>query len=72
MKYIFKLNNLGCVSCADKMERKIKKINGISLASIDFMTQKLLVEADSTQIEDIKTKIAAVIKKIEPDCTIAI
>lgn len=72
MKYIYKLKNLGCASCADKMERNIKKINGISLAAIDFMNQKLLVDADSSQIDDINIKIAAVIKKIEPDCSIVI
>jgi len=72
MKYIYKLKNLGCASCADKMERNIKKINGISMAAIDFMAQKLLIDADSSRIDDINIKIAAVIKKIEPDCTIVI
>lgn len=72
MKYIYKLKNLGCASCADKMERNIKKINGISQVAIDFMSQKLLIETDSLQIDDLNNKIAAVIKKIEPDCSIVI
>ena len=45
MRRIFKLENLGCASCAAKMERAIEKIKGVKEVSVSFMTQRLTVEA---------------------------
>lgn len=72
MKYIYKLKNLDCAACADKIERGIKKINGINDTVVDFMTQKILIDADSSKIDEINVKISAVIKNIDPDCLLVI
>ena len=45
MKKKFKLADLDCANCAQKMEDAIKKIEGVENASVSFMMQKLTVEA---------------------------
>lgn len=70
MKKVYRLQNLDCANCAAKMERSIAKIEGIESVSISFMAQKLTLEFREEHFEDIKTKMVAIIKKIEPDCEI--
>lgn len=45
MKKKFKLENLDCAHCAQKMEDEINKLEGVK-ASISFMAQKLTLEAE--------------------------
>ena len=70
MRKVFKLENLDCANCAAKMEDAIKKIDGVQSASMRFMTQKLVIEADESDMEEILDRAVAVCKKIEPDMTI--
>ena len=44
MKKKFKLIDLDCANCAAKMEEAIKKIDGVTDASVSFMTQKSLMK----------------------------
>ena len=46
MKKKFKLQDLDCANCAAKMEDLIKKIDGVNDASVSFMTQKMMVDAE--------------------------
>ncbi|MEF2655231.1 MAG: cation transporter [Eggerthellaceae bacterium] len=70
MRKVFKLDNLDCANCAAKMEEAIKKIDGVQSASMRFMTQKLVIEADESQMDAILDQAAEVCRKIEPDMTI--
>jgi len=70
VKKVFKLEYLGCANCAAKMERAINKIDGVNSATVNFITQKLIVESDDQEFDDIIKLIQKVVKKIEPDCTI--
>ncbi|MEF9954936.1 MAG: cation transporter [Clostridium sp.] len=70
MKKKFKLTDLDCANCAAKMENAIKKIPGVSDASVSFMTQKLTVEAEDSRFDDIMKEVVSICKKIEPDCMI--
>ena len=45
MKKTFKLDELGCANCGAKMEDAIKKIEGVVSAKVNFMAQKLTIEA---------------------------
>ncbi len=53
MKKKFKLQDLDCANCAAKMEEAIKKLPGVHDASVSFMTQKLMVDAEDAQFDDI-------------------
>lgn len=70
MKKKFKLQDLDCANCAAKMEEGIKKIEGVTDATVSFMTQKLTIEADDERFDEIMKEAAEVCKKIEPDCQI--
>jgi len=70
MKKIFRLKDLDCANCAAKMERSIRKIDGVTDASVSFMSQKLSVEADDNRFEEIMDEIVRVCKRVEPDCEI--
>lgn len=69
MKYKFKIKGLDCANCADELERKIQKVEGVEDASISFMTEKLVLEISDNKDEIIE-KVKKVIKKEEPDVTI--
>lgn len=70
MKKVFDLEDLDCANCANRMECNIRKINGVKSASINFITQKMTVEADEEIFDDIMKSVVKTCKKIEPDCTI--
>ena len=70
MKKVFKLEDLDCANCAAKMERAIAKIDGVTSATVSFMTQRLTVEADDARFDDIMKEVVKTCKKVEPDCRI--
>lgn len=70
MKKKFKLEDLCCANCAAKMEDGIQKLPGVKSANINFMMQKLTVEADDDQFDAVMENVVKLCKKIEPDCTI--
>lgn len=70
MKKKFKLQNLDCANCAAKMEDAIKKIDGVHDASVSFMTQKMMVDADDDRFDGIMKEVVRVCAKVEPDCQI--
>ncbi len=72
MKKTFKLIDLDCANCAAKMENGIKKIDGVTHASVSFMTQKMTVEADDARFDEIMKQVVKVCKKVEPDCEIVL
>ena len=72
MKKTFILEDLECAHCAAKMETAISKIDGVIEAIISFMTQKLTIEADEKDFDNILKAAQKAIKKIEPDCHIVI
>jgi len=64
MKKVFKIE-VDCANCALKVEEAIKKLDGVINCSINFMTQKMSLEADD--IENLLPQIKKVATKIEPD-----
>ena len=70
MKKKFKLQDLDCANCAAKMEEAIKKIEGVSDATVSFMAQKMTIEADDSRFDEIMKEVVAVCRKVEPDCII--
>ncbi len=71
MRKVYKLQDLDCANCAAKMEHQIKGIDGVTSASMSFMTQKLVIEvADPDRLDQIMDHVQALCKRIEPDMTI--
>ena len=70
MKKTFELEDLDCANCAAKMERGIEKIKGVNSVSVDFMTQKIVLDCDDNAVDEIIAEMKKVCHKIEPDCII--
>lgn len=71
MKKSFKLNDLDCANCAAKIETAIKKVDGVTAASISFMTQKMDIEAPDDKFDAVLAGVKKVIAKVEPDVSVA-
>ena len=70
MKNKYKIKGLDCANCAAKLESEIQKVEGVSDASISFMTERLVIECEENEKERVMDKVKKVIKKEEPDVTI--
>lgn len=70
MRKTFKLDELDCANCGQKIEDGIKKIDGVADAKVTFMTQKLMIEADDARFNAIVDEAQKIAHKFEPDCDI--
>ena len=70
MKKSFKMSDLDCANCAAKMERAIEKIEGVISVNISFMAQKITIEANEDDFENILPKADAACRKVDPACRI--
>ena len=61
-----------CANCAAKVEEAVKKIDGVNDATVNFMAQKLVLDADDARFGEILQEVIAVAKKVEPDCELYI
>jgi copper chaperone CopZ len=70
MKKTYLLEGLCCANCAAKIERGVADIDGVTDASVNFLTTKLTFEGEDSKIDDIVKKAKKIVKKIEPDVEI--
>ena len=70
MKKTFHMQDLECAHCAAKMEAAIKKLPGVTNATVSFLTQKLTLEAEDAHFDALAQECAKICKKIEPDCVV--
>ena len=69
MKKTIKLLDLDCGHCADKIQNAVK-IDGVTSVSVNFLGQKMILEAPDDQFDAVLAEAKALIKQIEPDVTI--
>ena len=70
MKKSYKLIDLDCANCAAKMQAAIEKLEGVKYVSVNFMLQKLTLEAEDDIFDEVLKSAADCIKRVEPDCKI--
>ena len=70
MKKTYKLIDLDCANCAAKMETAIKKLPGVTDATVSFLTQKMTVEAED--LDAVMKDVVKCVKKVEPDCEVVL
>ena len=70
MKVKFKIKGIDCANCAAELERAIQKIDGVTEASLSFMTEKLVMEIEDNRKDEVLKNLKKVVKKEEPDCSI--
>ena len=67
MKLKFKLKGIDCANCAAELEREIQKVEGVQEASISFMTEKMIIECDDQEKDEVIERIKKLVKREEPD-----
>ncbi len=70
MKKTYKIE-VDCANCANLMEEAARKTAGVASATVNFMTQKMIVEFDQGQdAVKVMDGVLKACKKVEPDCEI--
>ena len=70
MKKTYKIE-VDCANCANLMEEAAKKTAGVASATVNFMTQKMIVEVEDGQdAGSVMKNVIKACKKVEPDCEI--
>ena len=70
MKKTYKIE-VDCANCANLMEDAARKTAGVQSATVNFMTQKMIVEFNEGQEPAaVMQNVLAACKKVEPDCEI--
>ncbi|HFZ6314846.1 cation transporter [Streptococcus agalactiae] len=60
-----------CANCANLMEDAARKTEGVASATVNFMTQKMIVEfEDGKDSKEVMKNVLKACKKVEPDCEI--
>ena len=72
MKKSFKLVDLDCANCAQKMEDAIKKLDGVQDASVSFLSQKLTLTAEDSRFDEVMKQVVKTCRRVEPDCEIVL
>lgn len=58
---------IDCAACADKVERAIRKVDGVDDAQVNFLMQKFTLTADDEHFEEILEKAIKAGKHVEAD-----
>lgn len=67
MKKTFKLQDLDCANCAAKIESAIAKLDGVTDVKVNFMGQKMVLEASDERFEALLAEAKKAALKVEPD-----
>lgn len=70
MKKTMKLQDLDCANCASKIENAIAKLDGVTSVKVNFMGQKMILEAPDEKFDTVLEEAKKVAKRIEPDLVI--
>lgn len=70
MRKSFKLDEIDCANCANKLQDAIAKLDGVDAASVNFMAQKLTLTAADDIFDEVLERVVALTADIEPDCEI--
>ena len=70
MKKTYKIE-VDCANCANLMEDAASKTDGIQNATVNVMTQKMIVEyGEGKEPKAVMEDVLKACKKVEPDCEI--
>lgn len=70
MRKVYRLEDLDCANCAQKMEDGIRKLEGVRDVSVNFIGQRMTLEAEDADFDRILKAVVKTIRKIEPDCRV--
>ena len=66
MKKVLKIE-VDCAICAGKIQEAVGKVEGVNFVTVNFMTQKMIIDIDDDKFDEVYKKAIKIAKKIEPD-----
>ncbi|MGI6205567.1 MAG: cation transporter [Anaerovoracaceae bacterium] len=66
----YKMQDIDCADCAAKMERKIRKIDGVNDATISFMTQRLTLDVEDDKLDSVLEEAQRRVSKVDSEAKI--
>ena len=67
MKKTIKLQDLDCANCASKIENAVSKLEGVINCKVNFMGQKMILEAPDDKFDEVLAQVKKTANKIESD-----
>lgn len=61
----YEVGEIDCAVCAGKIEDAIRKIDGVKSATLNFIMQTLIVEAEEAEFARIEKEIVRAGRKVE-------
>ena len=71
MKKKYKLDEIDCANCALKLENAIREVKGVSGVKVNYVMQKMTLEADDAAFDEVEKEVLALCRRMEPDMDIA-
>lgn len=66
MQKKFKIE-VDCANCAAKIEQAIQKLPGVNSASVSFMAQKMVLDAEDDKFDEVLKAAIKAARRVEPD-----
>ncbi|MEI3611528.1 heavy-metal-associated domain-containing protein [Pseudogracilibacillus sp. SO30301A] len=70
MKKTYKLHDVDCGSCAAKIEHGIRKLDDVTDVKVNFMAQRMILEAPDDKFDAVLKQSKKIIKRIDPDASL--
>ena len=70
MKKAFKIRELDCADCAQKIEEAAAKVEGVNKVRVNFLSERMTLDADDARFDEVLGEIKKIIKTIEPDAVL--
>ena len=70
MRKEYFVKDLCCAHCGKKIQTKIAKLKGVTMAELNTMTQRLVIDIEDAYADSLTEQVKAIVAKIEPDCTV--
>ena len=67
MRKQYQIENLDCAHCAMKMEEAARLVPGVLFVNVNFVSQRLTLEAEDRDFDAVFCKVEEACRKIEPD-----
>ena len=70
MKKAFKIRELDCANCAQEIEDAAAKVAGVNKVRVNFLSERMTLDADDARFDEIVAEIKNIVKTIEPDAVL--
>ncbi len=67
MEKQIRFSGVDCPHCAEKIEKQIKKIKGVKSVTVNFLAQKMIINANEEDMTTIIKEIEEISRKIEKE-----